>query len=101
MALPVTLVSQVHGSTSEAGTGFSPSAAQDGFGKTLQKALSNVSQSQSMATVAEDAVASGKPGASASTALVLSDQAEIGWNAVVAVRNEMVSAYQTMVNMQI
>ncbi|MGH7057888.1 MAG: flagellar hook-basal body complex protein FliE, partial [Acetobacteraceae bacterium] len=68
---------------------------------TLQRALNDVSRSQEAATAAENAVAAGKPGASMSTALVLSDRAEIGWNAVVAVRNEVVSAYQTMMNMQI
>ena len=101
MALPVTLLSQPLDSTSETKIGPSPSATQGGFGRTLQQALIDVSQSQSAATGAENAVASGNPGASASTALVLSDQAEIGWNAVVAVRNEAVSAYQTMANMQI
>ncbi len=101
MGLPVTLLSQAHDSTSETRVGLSSSGNQDGFGKTLQQALTDVSQSQTAATTAENAVASEKPGASASTALVLSDQAEIGWNAVVAVRNEVVSAYQTMVNMQI
>ncbi len=101
MGLPITLVSQTHDSTPETRIGLLSSGNQDGFAKTLQQALTDVSQSQTAATRAENAVASDQPGASASAALVLSDQAEIGWNAVVAVRNEVVSAYQTMVNMQI
>lgn len=73
----------------------------DKFLSTLQGALTEVSGNQAAATEAENAVAAGVPGASMATALVLSDKAEIGWNAVVAVRNEVVSAYQTLSNMQI
>ena len=60
-----------------------------------------ISQNQASANNAEQAVASGAPGASMSSALVLSDRAELGFNATVAVRNELVSAYQTVMNMQI
>ena len=71
------------------------------FLKTVQSALNNVSDAQNAAAAAENAVAAGKPGASQATALILSDRAEIGWTGVVAVRNEVVSAYQTLSNMQI
>lgn len=71
------------------------------FLETLQHALTAVSQNQSAASAAEEAVASGTPGASTASALVLSDRAELGFNAVVAVRNEVVAAYQTIMNMQI
>jgi flagellar hook-basal body complex protein FliE len=39
-------------------------------------------------------------GATLPKALVASDQAEVAWNATVAVRNEVVSAYQSIMNMQ-
>jgi len=68
---------------------------------TVHAALNAVSEAQHVATSAETAVAEGKPGASQATALVLSDRAELGWTGVVAVRNEVVSAYQTLTNMQI
>lgn len=71
------------------------------FLDTINHALKSVSSDQAQAQSAETAVASGKPGASVATALVLSDRAEIGWTGVVAVRNEAVSAYQTVMNMQI
>lgn len=71
------------------------------FIDTLTSALQGVSQAQGAASAAETAVATGAPGASTASALVLSDKAEIGFNAVVAVRNEVVSAYQTLMNMQI
>jgi flagellar hook-basal body complex protein FliE len=62
---------------------------------------SHAAKSDFLANNAEQAVASGAAGASMSSALVLSDRAEIGFNATVAVRNELVSAYQTVMNMQI
>lgn len=71
------------------------------FIDTLTSALQGVSEAQGAASSAETAVATGAPGASMASALVLSDKAEIGFNAVVAVRNEVVSAYQTLMNMQI
>jgi flagellar hook-basal body complex protein FliE len=101
MALPVIPLPPAGNSGGEAGIGPAPPADRQGFGATLQQALTDVSQSQAAASSAENAVASGESGASTSTALVLSDRAEIGWNALVAVRNEVVSAYQTMTNMQI
>ena len=101
MALPVIPLPLAGNSGADSGTGSPPSGDQQGFDATLKQALTDVSQSQAAASAAENAVAAGDPGASTSTALVLSDRAEIGWNAVVAVRNEVVSAYQTMMNMQI
>lgn len=92
------------------GTGSVPSVTTGGpttpnhgssFAGTLQNALAEISQSQHAAAAAENAVATGAPGASTATALVLSDKAEVNWTALVAVRNEVVSAYQTIMNMQI
>ena len=82
-------------------TGGKVSAHANDFLQTLHDALTGVSAEQAVAATAEDAVAAGTPGASMATALVLSDKAEVAWNAVVAVRNEVVSAYQTLTNMQI
>ena len=87
--------------TPMAPTGGSASVHGGDFLQTLHGALMGVSADQAAATKAENAVAAGAPGASMATALVLSDKAETAWNAVVAVRNEVVSAYQTLTNMQI
>lgn len=95
--LPLTGISPL--ATGAAQSATSGSAGQ--FAGALQDALSAVSQSQEGAAVAENAVATGAPGASTSTALVLSDKAELNWTALVAVRNEVVSAYQTIMNMQV
>lgn len=98
-ALPTisSLVSGVGSSGASAGA----DAATPSFLDTVQHALGQVSAAQNAAASAEQAVASGAPGASTATALVLSDRAELAWSAVVAVRNETVSAYQTVMNMQI
>lgn len=63
-------------------------------------ALHDVSAQQASANKAEASYAAGVPGATLSTALVASDRANIAWNATVAVRNEVVSAYQAIMNMQ-
>lgn len=65
----------------------------------INGALQSVSSAQSTATTAEASYAAGLPGASLGHALVSSDRAEIAWNATVAVRNEVVSAYQSIMNM--
>lgn len=71
------------------------------FLSTVHNALNDVSSAQSSASIAQDNVTAGKPGASEATAMLLSDRAELAWSGVVAVRNEVVAAYQTLTNMQI
>ncbi len=65
----------------------------------VDSALAGVSAAQSTAASAEAGYAAGLPGASLGSALVASDRAEVAWNATVAVRNEIVSAYQSIMNM--
>jgi len=66
----------------------------------VDSALRGVSSAQQNAAMAEQNFATGVPGASLGQAVVSSDRAEIAWNAVVAVRNEAVSAYSSVMNMQ-
>jgi len=66
----------------------------------VNTALQGVSAAQSAATSAEASYSAGVPGATLGKALVASDRAEVAWNATVAVRNEVVSAYQSIMNMQ-
>ncbi|GAB0114435.1 flagellar hook-basal body complex protein FliE [Acidisoma sp. C75] len=65
----------------------------------VDSALRNVSSTQNAAAVAESGFSAGAPGASLGQALVASDRAEIAWNATVSVRNEVVAAYQSVMNM--
>ena len=66
----------------------------------VDNALQNVSTQQSNANMAEAGYATGLSGATLGKALIASDKATIAWNATVAVRNEVVSAYQSIMNMQ-
>ncbi len=80
------------------GAGVAPAAA--GFGGLIDQALAGVSAAQGDAATKEAGYAAGAPGASLGDALVASDRAEVAWNATVAVRNEVVTAYQSIMNMQ-
>jgi len=71
-----------------------------GFAGLIDQALAGVSADQDDAAAKEAGYAAGAPGASLGDALVASDRAEVAWNATVAVRNEVVTAYQSIMNMQ-
>jgi flagellar hook-basal body complex protein FliE len=76
------------------------SAPQGSFLDLVNSALQDVSATQKSAAMAEAAYSVGAPGATIGNALVTSDRADVAWNATVAVRNEVVSAYQSIMNMQ-
>ena|ERR1700757_2554151 len=82
--------------------GSSPatSSAQPGFLDTLNQALHSVSAAQGQAATAEAGFSAGVPGATLAKALVANDHAAVAWNATVSVRNELVTAYQSIMNMQ-
>ncbi len=80
--------------------GGSTSTQPGNFLSLVTDALQGVSAQQSAATAAEAGYAAGVPGATLGKALVASDRATVAWNATVAVRNEVVSAYQAVMNMQ-
>ncbi len=93
--------SAIAAAKSLAGTSASSAAPQAGhFLSLISDALQGVSAQQSSAATAEAGYAAGVPGATLGKALVASDRAEVAWNATVAVRNEVVSAYQAVMNMQ-
>jgi flagellar hook-basal body complex protein FliE len=75
-----------------------PDSAQ--FLNEIDAALQGVSRDQNQAAQAESGYAVGAPGATLGKALVASDRAEVAWNATVAVRNEVVTAYQSVMGMQ-
>ncbi len=77
-----------------------PAASPGHFLDLLNGALQSVSATQGAAGVAQASFAAGVPGATLGKALVANDRAEVAWNATVAVRNEVVSAYQSIMNMQ-
>jgi flagellar hook-basal body complex protein FliE len=76
------------------------SGSSGSFLDMVNSALKGVSSAQSQAASAEAAFSVGAPGATLGQAVVASDRAEVAWNATVAVRNEVVSAYSSIMNMQ-
>ncbi len=83
--------------------GIQPAQSDGSAGSFLDmvnSALRGVSNAQGQAASAEAAFAVGAPGATLGQAVVASDRAEVAWNATVAVRNEVVSAYSSIMNMQ-
>jgi flagellar hook-basal body complex protein FliE len=75
-------------------------ASATSFVDMVDSALRGVSATQSDAATAEAGFSVGAPGATLGKAVVASDRAEVAWNATVAVRNEVVSAYSSIMNMQ-
>ena len=77
-----------------------PASPQGNFLDLINTALQNVSATQGSAATAEAGFTAGVPGATHGKAVVANDRAQVAWNATVAVRNEVVSAYQSIMNMQ-
>ena len=99
MAISTILALASH-ATAPAASGSSViSTGASNFFDMVNSALTNVSSAQRAATKAESSYAAGLPGATLGNALINSDRAEVAWNATVAVRNEVVSAYQSIMNM--
>ena len=83
-----------------AGASAASSPGSGNFLSLIDTALRGVSDTQSAASAAESGYTVGAPGATLGHALVASDRAEVAWNATVAVRNEVVAAYQSVMSMQ-
>jgi flagellar hook-basal body complex protein FliE len=81
-------------------TAAGPAAGSGNFLSLVDSALRSVSDTQNAAAAAESSYPVGKSSATLGNALVASDRAEVAWNATVAVRNEVVSAYQSVMSMQ-
>ena len=85
---------------SAAGAAASSSSGPGNFLSLMDTALRSVSDTQNAAAAAESNYTVGASGATLGKALVASDRAEVAWNATVSVRNEVVSAYQSVMSMQ-
>lgn len=78
-----------------------PVAAGPSFGDTLKRALSGVNQSQMQSRRLAEAFELGDPRVDLARVMIASQQAQVGFKAVVEVRNRMVQAYQDVMNMPI
>jgi flagellar hook-basal body complex protein FliE len=100
LMVPALSAASGQGGSILATSSLAASVPQPGFLDTLNHALQGVSTAQSQATAAEAGFTAGVPGATLAKALVANDRAAVAWNATVAVRNELVTAYQSVMNMQ-
>jgi flagellar hook-basal body complex protein FliE len=71
------------------------------FGTALADALKSVSQAQSEATRMQREVQLDNPTVSLEETMVAMQRAQIGFQAVVSVRNRLVQAYTDIMNMQV
>jgi flagellar hook-basal body complex protein FliE len=78
-----------------------PEQAGGDFTHSLDRALGQVSKVQDAADAQNQALVRGVHGASLEQAVVADAHARIAWNATVAVRNAVVNAYNTIMNMPI
>jgi len=83
-----------------ASSGPAPATKAD-FLHSLNRALEQVSAVQASSDAQNHALIQGAPGASLEKAVLASAHARIDWNATVAVRNEVVNAYRTIMNMPV
>jgi len=76
-------------------------AQRDVFSNLLEKAISSVNTNQQQANTLATAMQKGDPNVQMSEVMVSLEKANVSFQAMVEVRNRLVSAYQEIMNMQI
>ena len=94
------LAQAVSATRSSPAAGTSPSGGFD-FVESLESALKAVSQQQATATRAQRAFQMGDPAASLEETMVAMNKAQISFQATVQVRNKLVQAYESVMNMPV
>ena len=77
------------------------SPGADGFGKALQDALHSISEQQGRADALQRRVQMNDPGVSLEETMIASQTASLSFQAIVQVRNRLVSAYQEIMNLNV
>jgi flagellar hook-basal body complex protein FliE len=77
-----------------------PPSGPSEFATLLQRGIDEVNRSEQRADALENAFSRGAPGVSLSQVMVQMDKASVSFQALNAVRNRLVSAYQDIMNMQ-
>lgn len=90
---------QPAGATNGAGATTSPVSAAAGFTQALSSAIGSVAGLQQNADQAAAGLAMNN-GTDISQAMIAMEQASLGMNMAVTVRDKAVEAYQTLINMQ-
>lgn len=75
--------------------------SEGGFSSALSDALKSVSQTQNQASELQRKFQTGADGVSLEETMVAMQKAQIGFQAALAVRNRMVSAYTDIMNMSV
>ncbi len=78
-----------------------PTVAGTDFAATLRSAIDTVNQQQQVATGLSNAVAGGNSDINISQVMVALEKADLSFQAMVEVRNKLVSAYQEIMNLQV
>lgn len=80
--------------------GPAPHSGPSEFATLLKRGIDEVNRSEQRADAMEDAFTRGAPGVSLSQVVVQVEKAGVSFQALNAVRNRLVSAYQDIMNMQ-
>jgi flagellar hook-basal body complex protein FliE len=78
-----------------------PKVAEGGFQATLTHALRNVSEAQNDATTLQRELQLGNPEVGLEQTMLAMQKAQVGFQAVLSVRNRLVQAYTDIMNMQV
>jgi len=78
-----------------------PAVGSPSFGQAMGDALKSVSQSQAQATSMQRELQLDNPSVSLEDTMVAIQKSQIGFQAVLQVRNRLVSAYSEIMNMQV
>ena len=91
------MASQAQGNTTQS----TPEAAGNSFSNMLGQAVDAVNSNQQQANKLAEAFQQGDPNVAVSEVMVSLQKANVSFQAMVEVRNRLVSAYQEIMNMQI
>lgn len=95
------LAAQAQGRAPAAETGAATGADPSGFQALLRSSLESVNESQRGARALAEAFETGAPGVDLADVMIASQKATISFQAMVQVRNKLVSAYQEIMGMQV
>ena len=97
------MIDQTQGSTISAANNANPASPdnQDIFSDMLKSAVDSVNSNQQQAAKLSEAFQKGDPNIQMSEVMVSAQKANLSFQAMVEVRNRLVSAYQEIMNMQV
>ncbi|MCK4864708.1 MAG: flagellar hook-basal body complex protein FliE [Gammaproteobacteria bacterium] len=91
------MATQAQGKTAES----SSAAGQSDFSELLKQSVDKVNQTQMDSKKLQDAFQAGDPNVNVSEVMVAMQKSNVSFQAMLQVRNKLVSAYQEIMNMQV